>query len=364
MPSQPFTWVVESDPPTATPEEILTAVERWARARDLWEAGKAAPCGVYITGNQVIVTRHGAIRAVDPATALAWALCVDAGATVDVGRCPACEGDGVQHWGKLNPDAGWPDDRKEGWLTRGGPQWCSHRACPECPPAPKKAARVRGVHAGTGRDTREAARLVLDAAEAAAEWGRYGAHVLAMRLDGPALAEVLRLHDALEIRVVDELAGTPASHAVAHWLSLWTRGDLRETRAAVGALTAAWERLTVPCGWCEETGEIRRSHYTLSGARSHQSGPPVDCPDCDGHGRVMPFAPPVVPCDYCDETGVVTEYEGDDGRPVVLAGPGLQGGERRTCPECGGRGSLTGPRAHRELQRPREAAVHNTQQYC
>jgi hypothetical protein len=82
---------------------------------------------------------------------------------VDVGPCPACEGDGVQHYASTDTGAPWPD--KSEWLTRGGPQWCPHRSCPSCPPRARNslAAAKRGVRAGTGRDIREAASLLLDA---------------------------------------------------------------------------------------------------------------------------------------------------------------------------------------------------------
>lgn len=51
----------------------------------------------------------------------------------------------------------------------------------------------------------------------------------------------------------------------------------------------------------------------------------------DAHWRAA-----TIECDFCDETGIVTEYENS----TVLAGPGLLGGERMSCPECHGHGRV------------------------
>jgi hypothetical protein len=67
---------------------------------------------------------------------------------------------------------------------------------------------------GTGRDIREAAQLVLDIQTVPGDQATHA-----------SLAILADLHH-----------GTPAGHALAHWLRLWLHGDLRETRAAVAAL--------------------------------------------------------------------------------------------------------------------------------
>lgn len=87
------------------------------------------------------------------------------GERVDFGRCPECDGDGVQHWGCTNPDREPSEFKIEGWVPRGGPQWSKHQPCPCCPPRERnsKAAKKRAVHAGTGRDVRPWERALLDA---------------------------------------------------------------------------------------------------------------------------------------------------------------------------------------------------------
>lgn len=229
-----------------TDAEKREAIERWARSTGrlydvVAEAGRPSRpmherrrLGWHIRVDEFLSQplhiwhRHGmadndvsAFWFPDWDTALLAALCIEAGHTLDVGRCPGCEGDGVQHYGTVDPDAEWP---RQDWLTRGGPQWCAHRSCPSCPPRKmnSKPARERAVHAGTGRDIREVARLVLDAAPAVAEWSRYGSHVLALHYDADGFAPMLAATDALEVysaRLMD--AGNP----LGEWLLCWLLGN-------------------------------------------------------------------------------------------------------------------------------------------
>lgn len=166
----------------ATDAEMLAAVERWARATGRWwqDSGRI-PDGwsftVWATGTARVRFRAGkrdvTEQTVDPHTALLWALLVEAGITVDVGRCPACVARSLPgqklattEWGmataygrtkpyiahaRYHPADGW----LRGWggkRRKGSSQWAQHHArpCPDCN--------------GTGRDMREVARLVLDAA--------------------------------------------------------------------------------------------------------------------------------------------------------------------------------------------------------
>lgn len=131
--------------------------------------------GIDIQGHTVDVDSPAHEYVVDLPTLAIAALVRHAG-PVDVGPCPECEGDGVQHWGVTNPDRDPNEFRREGWLTRGGPQWAKHRACPSCPPRAKntKAARKRAVHAGTGRRIVSAPEAVLLAAPRDARFDERG----------------------------------------------------------------------------------------------------------------------------------------------------------------------------------------------
>lgn len=368
----------EVDPTTATSEEILTTVERWARAHPSVQfkdgvtvaPRSGAPWILVIHGGSISITPISEDDAmdVDPATALAWALCVDAGVTVDVGRCRVCS---TLHTGKWRREVVYD-------LLDHPDEWRCFAGRPAMQRAANAMARegllvVLSDHAnrfklaccrGLLRDTREAARLVLDAAprdlgsdahvydseadasddaEALAKlkkrpldryhvrqsdtgWrihevepgdpkAREALAVLAERmvsdgveceadffsLDSFGAAEVIgrehirerggcnhavkrrwRLGENDSVGYHAEMTWTepnPTGLAIAHWLALWTAGDLRETRAAVDTLTAAWERLTVPCGRCEETGVIEGISTT------------IDCPNCHGYGRVRPWQP-------------------------------------------------------------------------
>lgn len=181
------------DPAEATDPEILAAVEAWARARGYWEQPpiESRPWSVrwqFSAKDARLEIRRWHPGGVDswvvpPLVALAWALCVEAGDVVDVGRCPAC-------------------------VKRGG--------CPDCN--------------GTGVDRREAARLVLDAAPRTMErgWWRHAE----MPGDIPRLVDAsgrIRIDPFVRLEVDGERR-----------TAFWTEpGD----QASIDALTVHAERL-------------------------------------------------------------------------------------------------------------------------
>jgi hypothetical protein len=174
----------------ATDSEMLSAVERWARARGfhrdqhahgssdgLWlfsrhHAPREFGTQLHAGRMMAIWDRNGERFDVDARAALLVALLIEGGLTVDVGRCPACVKRGGPHeWTQIDETRGHVSDAlsaaewfaprlaKTGWI---GASYIHHtsprgatarlvakRPCPDCN--------------GTGRHTIEAARLVLDA---------------------------------------------------------------------------------------------------------------------------------------------------------------------------------------------------------
>lgn len=146
----------------ATDREILAAVEEWALARGwLGPRGNrrppdSQPWEVLLCDGAVFIARlDKALQVktwnVTPLVALAWALMVESGDVVDVGRCPATR---PNPNGKGEPDRcqGGKTQRWIGKARRSPTEWLRDGLtdCPDC--------------GGTGIDRREAARLVLDAA--------------------------------------------------------------------------------------------------------------------------------------------------------------------------------------------------------
>lgn len=290
---------------TATASGMIAALERWAIASERWNSS-SADWRLSPHGDGVHIFRDPKSWSVTPEVAIAWALTVgDCLPPVDTGRCLACVNRSVpgrklatsewfadwdnsgsrlateRHYresGKKGRGAGWktllcqPHDPRpsEGingtqqpWLRarRAGepePRWfylIAWRPCPACN--------------GTGRETRDAACLVLDAA-AREKLGGCGEEVSTTHRSGDVVAgDHLRvLVDHLQAR--GERLGT----TLACMLRLWAAGDLRETRAAVEDLTRAWERLTIPCS-CQALLPYQREFMG-------------ECKQCLGHDRVKP----------------------------------------------------------------------------
>ncbi len=163
----------------ASDPDILAGVERWARVRGFvmhsrtgydrnW---KGTGWGIHVNplppGGSLLIVPDGVNELmgveVPPALALAWALLVETDASpVDVGRCPACEGEGwlVEHEAEHEHDSRqWEpfpraavEARRIAARPRAGSDSGSREplACPACN--------------GTGRETIPVARLLLDAA--------------------------------------------------------------------------------------------------------------------------------------------------------------------------------------------------------
>jgi hypothetical protein len=243
---------------------------------------------------------------VSPAIALAVALLIESRAeSVDVGRCPACKG--VRRVATVghdrHPDADQISRGVVGLWIGGDNLWCWNEDCPAC--------------AATGRERVHAARLLLDAVprartadERRAMFGDNPAPTVAIGGcgdivstthapgDAPALARLLVHADQLQA------AGNPLGELLSWALTLWTGEPLDcgvcptckglgasighcsacvtgrqlghpHTASGVADITAAWERLTVPCGNCTRSDWL--------GVRAH-------CVPCGGHGRVKPPA--------------------------------------------------------------------------
>lgn len=240
---------MSADESIATPQEMLSALERWASAKGWlrerrrggkgWADSGGEPWDLAIEGDRVWIggRRPYSEHTVTPEIAIAWALTVEAGLeAVDLGPCSLCQGTGSFWWDG-------EDCHPPGVV-----------ACPDCD--------------ATGRIRRYPARLVLDADPV----GREHLSVIADRLS---------------------TRGETLGHVLSLALNRETIGDERDTRVGVEALTRAWERLTVPCERCEETGRVTRYLSPFGYPTTELPGPglrsqAIDCPDCNGHGRVKP----------------------------------------------------------------------------
>lgn len=240
---------------TASDAEMLAAVERWARARGWlvtqhahgqvdhwlfddrprWEQGTGG--GECRAGNARIWLPRPAEnvewRDVDPHTALLWALSVEAGVTVDVGRCPACvKRGGRDEWiyAHTTRERDWLKKHEYAWSCGAwswvGPVkiWPMSRPCTACN--------------GTGRDIREDARLVLDAVppnedpQTVAEIeARRWALMIEARKARAQSREVLCVE-------ADRLQGT--GDPLGLWLALWL-ADKREGTADAVAKLHPWD---------------------------------------------------------------------------------------------------------------------------
>jgi hypothetical protein len=255
------------DPTEATDAEILAAVEAWARARGYYYDALDRQASDRVLGWHITIRpdfsihvwhRHGVAdndvsksRHPTPLVSLAWALCVEADERVDCGRCPTCKGAG----------------NLEKWRMGVGKE--ADAECPDCN--------------GTGRDTREAARLVLDVAPR------------------PIDADVRRIFFGDNPPATVKLGGCGEEVSTTH-----SPGD----QASIDALTVHAERLMEggrQCGACDGQGEVRPTdidHEPLERLRDGTAVKwrvtkfaPVDdetprnlrvrCPSCKG-SRKMP----------------------------------------------------------------------------
>lgn len=149
---------------TPTDAEKCEAVERWARATGRWrETGEPFPGGWSLSASTQGRMALGSADDrwhVGPDTALLACLLIAAGLTVDVGRCPTCKGvqdrDESPAFTSRLDAAVWLTARKRqgddvtSTIDGGTIRVTIDRPCRAC--------------AATGRDTREAVRLLLDAA--------------------------------------------------------------------------------------------------------------------------------------------------------------------------------------------------------
>jgi hypothetical protein len=250
----------------ATDSEMLAAGTRWAAVRGFVMHGRdgysrswtTRAWGLHVnplppSGTVLVCPEGDELRGVEvsPHAALVWALVVEAEIEpVDVGRCPACvERGGVDEWAQRNWKGFWTDPQMCQWnLARwvigpfAGPLtadaaslWADHghevmefasRPCPDC--------------AGTGRDRREVARLLLDAQPrvegnpAVYAWTKPGdpvsieaLTVLADRLQFPAPSDLTNCPGGRPRNRVHELLG----EAIAHLLA-----DRRERTSVVARL--------------------------------------------------------------------------------------------------------------------------------
>lgn len=240
------------DPAAATLERVLAVLEAWAWARghsNPLDADGRLRIGWHVARHPTttlvsIWHRHGhhseqfgSSSAVSPLVALAWALAVEAGERVDVGRCPACEARGCGPGRKLATHV-WMRDIETGLKIGPGRGWVPGvRPCPDCN--------------GTGRDTREVARLVLDAAPREGVVGSMYQRLLAERSAAGHLAD---LRPGATVEVIESpLHDAPPGHQL--WAYRWCEpGD----PTSIAALTVYAEKLvhtTPPCSACRGSGK-------------------------------------------------------------------------------------------------------------
>lgn len=314
-----------TDSSIATPEEMLSALERWADAKGWWLGSDTdrwfveRPTWVVRTPSaggrlSIALGGNGLEYAVTPEWAVAWALTVEAGLeAVDVGPCPACAKRSLPgrklvtvEWAQRDWKGFWSDPQMCQWersrfavgpmvslTVDGATRWSAgghkvmefaSRPCHDCN--------------GTGRDLRAPARLVLDAAPRPypederrilfgdnppprVRLGGCGDEVSTTHRPGDIIA---REHLSV---IADRLItrGETLGYVLSLALSREDIGSNRDTRVGVEALAGAWESLTVPCERCLATGRVRKL-WPEFGTRNHTEA----CPDCRGHGRVKPAA--------------------------------------------------------------------------
>ena len=214
--------------------EIIEVVAAWAGARGLWRATAPGVAGLWeaeLGADDLVVVRRGDPARkqlwrrivssskkspfshdldwrVEPVVALAWALALEVGgdATLDVGPCPACHGEGSRRV---------PDQGRSTFSFSSGDA-ITYTACPACD--------------GTGRERRGLAVAVLDACPRASELARLARFVSAADL---GCLDALAVHaDALQA------AGDPLGDVLAHYLTRWLHGHREGVTEAVALLRA------------------------------------------------------------------------------------------------------------------------------
>jgi hypothetical protein len=188
-----------TDPSIATGAEMLAAVERWARVREMWRsdgqslAFKRGEWEARCTDSRtrIMLWWHGDRTDswfAEPAVALAWAILVESEpAPVDVGACPECKAQGVQEREyRPPPQASFAAQLlAEGWEHTGGtfrvddwsPSDIYQRQCPAC--------------SGSGRKLAPVPRLLLDAATDPAARAEPLTHADRLANSGDTRCEVL-----------------------------------------------------------------------------------------------------------------------------------------------------------------------------
>jgi hypothetical protein len=255
----------------AVDQEMRVAVERWARARGFTDGMQPwytmfLDDGIRISRRLVDYKQRAEIgeplyeRArVSFHVALVWALAVEAELpSVDVGRCKRCRGRGEWSW----------------WVTRqtAWPWWVKNRGVPgevvagESSPWPE-GSRLRWERpeaqdpddwvaiiagpcpdcSGTGRDRRDAARLLLDAQPRAADGLERTVEAIIGRppvqsVYPEAISAMIVLSDQLQPDLLRRADGPPRNidrEALGLHIAHLLAGSLEGTREAVEALRRA-----------------------------------------------------------------------------------------------------------------------------
>jgi hypothetical protein len=205
----------------ASDPDILAGVERWARVRGLWrgsefDARKCSADGLHVVGPvpgdlsfYIMATNPPTavqVHRTSPAIALAWALLVETDTgPVDVGRCPACvKRGGPMEWrqafGEFEQTHAW-----DGYWAQEDAPWTTRTLFGSKPThgdelylRPRRyllvGSRPCPTCSSTGRETKPAARLLLDAAsEDATTHAALSVHADHLQAAGDPRGELLAL---------------------------------------------------------------------------------------------------------------------------------------------------------------------------
>jgi hypothetical protein len=324
-----------------------------ARGFDLDNTGGGPPWWVEVWGNNVSVETPPPAKGfwmVSPAIALAVALLIESRAeSVDVGRCPTCKG--VRRVATVghdrHPDADQISRGVVGLWLGGDNLWSWTEDCPACGATGRECVHVaRLLLDAVPRAYAADERRVLfgdnppptvaiggcgnivsttHAPGDAAALARLLVHADQLQADGDPLGELLSwaltlwtadpaepvkreftgvshahvrarmlaagIGDGWVVEVHGPSGQVPARLAELEWVAVATSPERGHphTAEAVAQLTAAWDRLTVPCGRCEGAGTVTL-HAQGFGARVRAPARGVEelvrCEACSGHGRV------------------------------------------------------------------------------
>jgi hypothetical protein len=310
--SGPGFRVATSDP---SDEEVVDLVKLWGDAAGLLDVagGRVGAAWTMYAGERGLIIHHADCLNKwmgDSDTLLVWALAVISGRAVDVGKCPRCHGDG--HTARLVLDAApregmfrlevHPGVVSGSWhIFSGGraisepfSSWSDETVRNIC------EGLVRALHPRTNARVVDGQAVEFDA----------DAAVTVESPDGSATISCTGWRSG-DPKAIDHLAvwssqwesdGDPLGATVSNWLRQMELGERIEgwRGVALAGVLAAWERLTVPCERCEETGKITIHRTPVPGARGNTAyavlelpGPGPGrraqaCPDCGGSRRVKP----------------------------------------------------------------------------